>query len=84
MPEISDADVRKLYAEADHYDEKHARVEWNGAEFDKWLIAHDNALLTDLANGVEKVIDSVSSLSGNHKWQIIQAVQTHITDRIGK
>lgn len=75
MPEIKPEKVRELYASAVAYDEQHARHDLNAAEFDEWLEAHDRALrvalLTDVAEGMSKVVTGNDAIRAQPAFDLI-------------
>jgi len=65
MTTLTTEQIRGLYSNADHYEEKHARASLNGAEFDDWLQSHDGKLTGDLLASIAAELEALDLGQGD-------------------
>jgi len=59
MKNLTRAEVKELYATADHHSKDHARLKRNEIEFESWLEVHDAEVTVAAIEGVEAALEDL-------------------------
>lgn len=70
--------VRRLYAEADHYDADHARRALNEAEFNDWLATHDAETNWHAAEALYALLGKLPGTTWSRERDVLDEVAEHV------